>query len=882
MPITLTPAGSISYQITGDLAAEKSLAAAFDQSNCHGLIALASFTKSSLPSCITLDFWRQIIHQYLQAFARHPDVIQPCENALDLSLRMPAMQGAEYATPSFFQILWEDLNHFTSSASLPDPKKWLASINPAYHLLGKVTLHLAENKRTPDTPFAFLATYTHRLSASDKPAHIPLAQALTMFAGAKNQAALRNLLEPVQLASEQSKWMKDQLQSKYIFSPQAWTPVKAHAMLKEIPILEECGLMIRIPDWWKNTRTSRPEVTISIGDASPSAFGLSAMLDFQITTTLDGTPLTKAELDLILESHAGLIQIRGQWVEADPDKLRQALDHWQTISRHHANDGVSFLEAMRLLAGTRIGRGSAIDTSPQEYTRIIAGDWLEEKLRSLRDPAQFSISPPSTLRATLRHYQASGLKWLHTMHSLRLGACLADDMGLGKTIQIIALLLLCKASSTHHSPSLLIVPASLIGNWLAETSRFAPDLNIKILHPSHTPAKDWKESAIGKNLISEADLVITSYATSIRLPWLNEVSWNLLILDEAQAIKNPSAKQTQSVKKIPAHSRIALSGTPIENRLADLWSLYDFLNPGLLGSPAEFTRLTKSLQSQSPPDYSSLRRLIQPYILRRLKTDRSIIADLPDKTELSSFCLLSKTQTALYTANVEDLQKKLRATSEGIQRKGLVLSYLMRFKQLCNHPSQLLGDADYDPRHSGKFSRLSEICEEIASRQEKVLVFTQFREMTAPLAAHLSTIFGRQGLILHGGTAIKDRQKLVAQFQSPTGPPFFILSLKAGGTGLTLTAANHVIHFDRWWNPAVENQATDRAFRIGQKRNVLVHKFVCQGTVEEKIHHLIADKANLAESILDISNGAEKILTEMNDEELLNFVSLDIRSLQEI
>jgi non-specific serine/threonine protein kinase len=359
----------------------------------------------------------------------------------------------------------------------------------------------------------------------------------------------------------------------------------------------------------------------------------------------------------------------------------------------------------------------------------------------------------------------------------------------------------------------------------------------------------------------------------LRQKWMLGVEWRLVILDEAQAIKNPSARQTRVVKQLKADARVALTGTPVENRLSDLWSLFDFLCPGLLGSADRFKKFVKTLEQRESDRYAPLRNLVRPYVLRRLKTDKTIIADLPDKTEMKAFCGLSKRQAALYGKSVDELARALEGL-DGMKRRGLVLAYLLRFKQICNHPSQLLGDGGYDAAESGKFERLHALCDEIASRQEKVLVFTQFREMTEPVAAFLGHVFGREGLVLHGGTTVKKRKGLIDAFQREDGPPFFVLSLKAGGTGLNLTAASHVIHFDRWWNPAVENQATDRAFRIGQHRNVVVHKFICRGTVEEKIDALIEEKTRLAEDILEA--GAEALLTEMNDEELLRVVALDV------
>jgi SNF2 family DNA or RNA helicase len=355
---------------------------------------------------------------------------------------------------------------------------------------------------------------------------------------------------------------------------------------------------------------------------------------------------------------------------------------------------------------------------------------------------------------------------------------------------------------------------------------------------------------------------------------MKDYPWRHLILDEAQAIKNPGAKQTRAVKAMQSSWRVALTGTPVENRLGDLWSIFDFLNPGLLGSARAFNGLCKSM-AKSRQGYAPLRRLVQPYILRRLKTDRNVIADLPDKTEVTAHCLLSKRQAALYQQSVEEMKRAIEQL-EGIARRGVVLAFLMRFKQICNHPSQWLGDGAYEPGDSGKLARLRELCESIAARQDKVLVFTQFREMTGPLADYLTEVFGQSGLVLHGGTPVKKRQGLIRSFQQDDRVPFMVLSLKAGGTGLNLTAASHVIHFDRWWNPAVENQATDRAFRIGQKKNVLVHKFVCRGTVEERIDELIAGKQKLSDEVL--AQGAESRLTEMSNEELISMVSLDLDS----
>jgi non-specific serine/threonine protein kinase len=571
------------------------------------------------------------------------------------------------------------------------------------------------------------------------------------------------------------------------------------------------------------------------------------------------------------------VLLRGKWVEVDRARMARTMEQFQAAEQLAARDGLSFAEAMRMLAGAAVtGDGAA--AADTDWARVTAGPWLEQTLKALRAPAGEDVDPGSMLRGTLRPYQKAGTQWLHLLAGLGLGACLADDMGLGKTIQVLLLLLMenardQKARPAKAHPSLLVAPASLLGNWAAEIEKFAPSLKAVIVHPSAMPTDQVK--AFTAQRAADHDLVITSYGSLLRIPVFAGTDWRFVILDEAQAIKNPNARQTRAAKALKAGARIALTGTPVENHLGDLWSIFDFINPGLLGSAKEFSRYAKGLADRTHNPYGPLRELVRPYILRRMKTDKSIIADLPDKTEIKALCGLSRRQAALYGQAVDELAGRLEV-SEGIQRKGVVLAMLMRLKQICNHPSQWLGDNAWAEQDSGKWTRLREIADVVATRQEKMLVFTQFREMTAPLAAFLGQVFGRPGLALHGATAVRDRKALVQRFQDNETVPFFVLSLKAGGSGLTLTAASHVVHFDRWWNPAVETQATDRAFRIGQKKNVLVHKFVCRGTVEERIDALIDSKKGLSDELL--AGGDEINLTEMTNDDIMRMVSLDLRA----
>lgn len=861
--LRITPAG---HAVWGD----------FHQTSALMLHLAGPGLRAQVPTGVAYlrDFARKHITRLCQTTMQ---VISPIEPPADEALAFYAMEappimGAEYLNKDLLRQWWVDFDSAVRTRLQQCPcglGEFLESLHPSWHAIGRVTFHLAENKRDPAHPFAFMATYTAGVGANGKAQHLPLIRARQEYAGAHNKATLLKLLKPISDAEKASAWVAKLVASHDLYRPLAWTPRDAYQLLQSIPVLESCGIVVRVPDWWKSKRPSRPQVSVKIGSQTKTKLGVDAMLDFDVNVTLEDDALTADEIDALMTSDQNLVQLRGQWVEVDRDKLSEALQHWRQVEQF-AEDGISFVEGMRLLSGFAPQSDAAPDAEEDQvrtWSGVQAGDWLEQTLATLRQPA--SVSPPATLHATLRPYQEKGYAWLRFLSDLGLGACLADDMGLGKTVQVIALLL-HRVTQPQRGASLLIVPASLIPNWRSELTRFAPTIKVLIAHSSENDVRDPGLPA----QFNQHDLVITTYAMVSRLEALSKHEWDLLILDEAQAIKNPGARQSKVVKQLKSRTRIALSGTPIENRLSDLWSLFDFLNPGLLGAAKPFAKYVKKM-SESEQGYAPLRKLIQPYILRRLKTDKSIISDLPDKTELKAYCSLTKAQASLYQQAVVQMERELEAVEEGIKRQGLVLTYLMRFKQICNHPAQCVGDGDWSAELSGKFARIEEICAELASRQQRALVFTQFREMTDPLADHLKNIFGAPGLVLHGSVNIPKRKQMVEAFQREDGPPFFVLSIKAGGTGLNLTAAANVIHFDRWWNPAVENQATDRAFRIGQKQNVLVHKFICRGTVEERIDEMIQEKIGLSNELLGTS-GAEKILTDMNNSELLKFVSLDI------
>ncbi len=868
--LVVSPEGHVLLE-TGQKASEEAsgsclevLQPLFEEKWAKGLLHLGIREFENLP--LSFLFWRQFVQTLLTKACKEEATPPGQEELNELLFSASFLRGAIYLSGenllSIWQALEKELEVAKGSLSL---KSYLCQVNPKWGLVGRICFHLAENKNNPSHPFAFLATYTTRFSEGQSAQHVPLKRALQEYAGENNRSGLLALLVPIQNAATKSSFLKTFVDSGGIFQPQPWSAHQAHAFLKDIPIFEEAGIMVRVPNWWNPKNPPRPKVSVTVGAANPSVLGLGSLLDFKMDLALsNGEKLTKKEWEELLSTSSPLVKVKGEWVEVDPEKLRSVLAHWGCLQKA-ATNGISMAEALRLMSGAAYNSDHT-----ENWSEVTAGDWLKEVLLELKTPREnldgaIESVLKTHLHGTLRPYQLAGVRWLLTLYRLKLGGCLADDMGLGKTIQVLALFLIIKHHLTTKKPHLLVVPASLLGNWQKELSRFAPSLR---MHVEHSDSMEL-------GLPQDTDCCITTYGFLQRSTWMKQMEWDLVILDEAQMIKNPNTKQTLSVKALKGSVRLNLTGTPVENRLGDLWSLFDFTSPNLLGSSKEFTSYSKKAISEGSYTHfvASLRQLTQPYILRRLKTDKTIIKDLPDKTEMQALCTLSSDQVRLYQETITELAQKLTIVPRE-ERRGLVLASLLRLKQICNHPDQWLGYGDYSAQQSGKFLRLQEICEEIAAKQEKVLIFTQFREIIPALSLHLRAIFGCEGLELHGGTAIKKRTELVAQFQHEQGPPFFVLSLKAGGTGLTLTRASHVVHFDRWWNPSVENQATDRAYRIGQNKNVLVHKFVCRGTIEEKIDELIASKQKLAKDILHHED--EIALTELSDDALLRIVSLDI------
>jgi hypothetical protein len=799
---------------------------------------------------------------------------------------VPAFDGAEYASDARAEQQWADLGHAYEAAVAGRSETvtaWLRGLDPRFHPVGRVCFHLAERRGDEQAPFAFLATFTTGVGAAGRAQHAPLGRAVAEAASARDTAALDALLEPVERAADASPVVRDLLASRALFQPLAWSAAEAHAFLREASRCEAAGVSVRLPDWWR--RAPRPTVRVSVGDAGPSRLDRDALLTWSMDVCLEGEALSEEEIAAIRACGDGLVRLRGQWVEVESERIASLLARWKEALAH-ARDGLTLHAALRLVAGTgeALGPTGAPDDGAAggPWLRVEPGRWLAERLTLLRAPGGLwddgAVDP--LLCATLRPYQREGARWLSFLTELGLGGVLADDMGLGKTLQLIAWMTREKSRRAKRArvhSHLLVVPASLLSNWRDELARFAPSLGVKLAHPSARGDLCPSDEAAIDRWRRGVDVVLTSYGALARSEGLRALPWSLVALDEAQNIKNASTRQARAVKSLRSTARVALTGTPVENRLGDLWSLFDFVQPGLLGTEQSFARYARALSSSGRSDaYGPLRSLVGPYILRRTKSDRSVVADLPDKCEVEVRCGLTRTQTALYARVVADLERALGPNANPMSRRGAVLAGLSALKQVCNHPSQWTGDGAYAPAESGKFARLEEILEECGRRGEKVLIFTQFRELCEPLSSFAAGVLGAPGVTLHGGTAVRTRGSRVEAFQQDPAVSHMVLSIKAGGTGLNLTAAQHVIHFDRWWNPAVEDQATDRAYRIGQRRNVMVHKFVCRGTVEERVAAMLTDKRRLAASVVSDTSDDALRLTEMDDSSLMKLVALDL------
>lgn len=817
----------------------------------------------------SMRYLRRVADTFLRNTLQQPDVELLREQAppaldeattAELLLALPFCPGAEYVDAAWLERVWNGLaSRFRADLSAWDGtvEQYVTSRTQDLRVPGRIFFHLVDNPQgVPEGfPFAFVATYA--TYEGDGVRHYPLRYALTQYED--DQHKLLELLADLSRAAETSNFVSDLMESGELFHPLRLTEDEAYAFLTAVPALEEAGVLCRVPTWWKRGAASA-KVNVRVGQNRPEGLGAGALIALSPQFVIDGEELSEQEIRDLLARTEGLAMVKGRWMEVDHERLQALLAAFEEAR----GKSLSVFEAIR---------ATSEDPKDADLVQVTRGEWLDGLLQRMRTPATIdAYTAPATLNATLRPYQQTGFSWLSYLQELGFGACLADDMGLGKTVQLIAFLERLRTQAGERGVrALLVVPASLVGNWQHELARFAPQLDYKVLHGTSAQKlnEQWAQVADDELRAALPTLSITTYAMAQRLEVVARAGWDVLVLDEAQAIKNPGVKQTRTLKALSANTRIALTGTPVENDLSNLWSVFDFVNPGMMGTLKEFKGYVGELES-GPSGYAPLRQVIAPFLLRRLKTDKTVIADLPDKTEINQYVELARKQVVLYRKVVAELEETLAQEElSDVRRRGLVLATIMKLKQICNHPDQYLGQSTFSAKDSAKFQMLAELCQTIYDKRERVLVFTQFREMCDPLARLLEGVFGRSGCIIHGQVPARRRTKLVERFQSEEYVPFMVLSLKAAGTGLNLTAANNVIHFDRWWNPAVENQATDRAFRIGQTRDVMVHKLVCQDTLEERIDQIISGKSDLVEQVVGTG---ETWLGNLDDEQLVGLL----------
>jgi SNF2 family DNA or RNA helicase len=822
------------------------------------------------PASLLLDLVRDFLDQAIDAFVREQ---------VSFSSLLPTRRSAHSLPELWLQALMDpDPVLSSSSSSLPSffesLQRWLAQLQflPSTAVF-RTCFRLDAPSDDPQQAEP-LWKVSYLLQATDDPSLLVPADLVWQersstltFLQHQFESPQERLLADLGRASRLFPAFEQSLNSArpsdlFLSTEQAY-----HFLRETVPLLEQSGFGVLVPAWWQKRPASlglRLRIKGSSLPSSTSLMTMDKLVSYNWDLAIGDTSLTSEEFERLVHLKQSLVQVRGQWVELRPEQIDAAIAFFKKKAARQ--------QVMPLNEALRVGLGA----ERQEMGLPVLAVEAEGELQSVFDrlTEQVPLTPitvPPTFQGQLRPYQLKGVSWLAFLRQFGLGACLADDMGMGKTPSLIALLLHSRAAFPSDSPvpTLIICPMSIVGNWQRELARFAPSLSVMIHHGAdRLSAEAFAHEAL------QYDVVITTYSLALRdRDLLMSLVWEHVVLDEAQNIKNESAKQTQAIKLLRGQHKIALTGTPVENRLSELWSIMEFLNPGYLASSSEFrTRFAVPIERYHDPEAGeSLKQLIQPFVLRRLKTDQEIIQDLPEKLEMKVFCNLTQEQASLYAVVVNEMLDKIEH-ADGIERKGLILAALTKLKQICNHPAQFMHDSSSLPRRSGKLARLEEMLEEVVASGEKALIFTQFAEMGTLLRQYLQEYLGYETLFLHGAVPKKQRDLLVQRFQQERrAAPLFILSLKAGGVGLNLTAANHVFHFDRWWNPAVENQATDRAFRIGQAKNVLVHKFLCVGTLEERIDQMIELKKELANTIV---GSGEQWLTEMSTVQLKELFAL--------
>ena len=732
---------------------EISLLKSFKSSRSSGLLRLLSKDLAQTASSESLVFWRSFSSLCLREFCLFCDEANEFQsNELEIKKfleKAPYIRGQEFLDFETLKLLQIEIISVLKKEALKweSSREFLKNSYPDWYHMGRVYFHLAENPKEDSNDFVFLATYTNKLSHKKRLQHVTFGKALEDSIDQKRKDLALKILKPLKNASNESLFVKDLLESKKIYGPILLSPKETQKFLEEFSNFEKHGIRVKLPKAWEGKKPQKAKVCITLEENEPTSFlNFHSLFQFRPVLTLKGTKIGHEELSKILETDDGLIKIRGNWVDINREKLNTILSYWEKARVLNAK-GLSFTDALKILGKCSVTLGSSEASIEEEFLETKSSEQLQKLIENLKKPILLDEEKltnilDKNLKAKARPYQKEGILWLHFLRERELGACLCDDMGLGKTLQMIGALLLNKGLYKKNNPSLLVSPSSLLGNWASELQKFAPSLKYKILHPSFDISR--KDIDKLENHYQDYDLLITSYHRLDRTNWLFDKEWNFFILDEAQMIKNPETSISKATKRIISSCKIALTGTPIENKVLDLWSLYDFCLPGLLGSLNEFKSFYRTMMEKE--SFKPLKDLIQPYLLRRLKTDKKIISDLPDKIEKKVYCFLSDSQVKLYKETLDKLSKDLKTTENESKRKGLILGYLLKFKQICNHPSQFLSDGDYEELKSGKFQELKRIAETISQRKEKLLVFTQFREITDILDNFLQKNLSSKGL----------------------------------------------------------------------------------------------------------------------------------------
>ena len=812
------------------------LVSLFKQNKYKFFMELA-FVEENILS-ISLGFLQYIAREFLQVIANDPRFIfeeEPYDCKINDTIinkiceNVPFIIGGEFVNKTWILELLDKFNEIYKDAVLKSEKKpldYLISKRLPFVIPSRIYFHLVENRDLDQFPFAFLATYTSIING--ELVHCPLNNALVQLK--YNKSKLKTLIQSIIKASKESKFIKNLVEKGNIFHPIKMNEQEAYTFLKEIAIYESCGIICRVPKWYTENSSS-----IRIDIEEKHLFSVANVKLICPQMIYKGVAITRDEAEDLLIRSEGLEIIKGKWVVNNHSEIENLLKEFDILSK----SGTSLIEILKT-------RNEFLHLGNEHFIpiEISQHNWITKLFNKQFDVAKGEVKATACFSDVLRPYQFNAFQWMYGMCGLGLGVCLADDMGLGKTIEVLSFI--DKLKEEGKDKVLIVVPATLVENWKKEINKFAPHLKYYVLKGGDEPDE------------VKADITITTYQTVIRLDYINRINWDLVVLDEAQAIKNYYTAQSKKIKALNTEMRIAMTGTPIENNLLELWSLFDFINPGLLGTREEFECFYSKNKKVAQ---RSLKNLISPFILRRVKTDKTIIADLPEKHEIDVAVDLSKKQIVLSNKIISKLDDKLQTIRSQKQMEALKLVTILQLKQVCNHPSQYWGDEKYELCDSGKFLELERICETIYAKREKVLVFTQFKEIIPALDKLLSKIFGKKGFCIDGETSMKKRNKYIEEFQEGQ-IPYMILSLKTAGVGLNLTAAQNVIHFDRWWNPAVENQATDRVFRIGQTKNVTVYKLISANSVESAIKFMIEEKQRLANDMInDINVNVENKLS---------------------